>query len=263
MSSCVACTAPATSLSGSSQCYILPPTPAPTSETLAPTSAPTSIPTAAPSFPTGGQTQPIAVIYVTQIIAGITASGANTVSFQNAFIVAVTNIFSLPVSAISGYTVLSLRRRTLLASGVTISYTLTASNTNPNTVASKLVASTSTVETQLSTTYPGLVLVTPAVTVATPTMAPTVAPSVFISSTLTTVSVVQTFTSLTVATASTATFQSTFVQIVATQDGTTNALISIKAILPNRRKLLADMIIGYTVAAYNTNPTLLTATIKR
>ena len=178
-SSCVACTAPATSLSGSSQCYVIPPTPAPTFATIAPSLAPSAVPTQVPSFPTGGQTQTVVVIYVTQTINGITASGANTVSFQNAFAIAVTNVFSVPVTSISGYSVLSLSRRTLLSSGVTVSYTLTVHNANPYTIAAQLSTATSYVQAQLVNTYPSLVLVGPTITLATvsPSSTPTIAPT--------------------------------------------------------------------------------------
>ena len=180
LSSCVACTAPATSLSGSSQCYAIPPTPAPTFATIAPSLAPSAVPTQAPSFPTGGQTQAVAVIYVTQIVIGITVTGASTVSFQNAFIVAVTSVFAVPVTAISGYAVASLRRRSLLASGVTVSYTLTLYNANPNIIATKLSTATSAVQTQLDVTYPSLVLVDPTITLPTaaPVFAPTPTPTI-------------------------------------------------------------------------------------
>ena len=187
LSSCVACTAPTSSLSGSSQCYDIPPTPAPTFATIAPTLAPSSVPTQAPTFPTGGQTQAEAIIYISQIVIGITASGASTVSFQNAFIVAVTSIFSVPVTAISGYTVLSLSRRKLLTSGVTVSYRLSISNANPNIIATKLSLATSAVQAQLVTTYPSLVLVDPTITLPTaaPTAAPTPAPTTVAPVTLT------------------------------------------------------------------------------
>ena len=79
VSSCVACTAPAISLSGSSQCYSIPPTPAPTFATIAPTWVPSVEPSQEPTFPTGGQVQAVAVLYVKQTITGITETGAKTV----------------------------------------------------------------------------------------------------------------------------------------------------------------------------------------
>ena len=88
-------------------------------------------------------------------------------SFQNAFFAAVANVFSVPVTAISSYTVTSLSRRSLLASGVAVSYTLTVNNANPNTVASQLSSSTTSVQTQLATNYAGVVLVNPAVSLTT------------------------------------------------------------------------------------------------
>ena len=266
----MACTPPATSLTGSSQCYVIPPTPAPTFLTIAPTWVPSLEPTQEPTFPTGGQVQPVAVVYVKQSITGITVTGAGTVSFQNSFFAAVAKIFSVPVSAISSYTVMSLSRRALLAAGVSISYTLTVNNANPNTIASQLTTSTSTVQSALATDGYPVILVNPAVslTTNTPTMVPTVATNAptWSPSTLaivSTVYVVQSFSGLSVATVTSATFQSIFVQVVATQDGTTSALVQIGAITSNRRKLLSGVNIAYSVAASNTSPTALTAAINR
>ena len=93
-------------------------------------------------------------------------------------------------------------------------------------------------------------------------MVPSWSPSTL--ATVATVYVVQTFSGLSVATASSSTFQSTFALLVATQDGTTSAQVQIGVITAtNRRKLLlAGVNIAYTVAASNTSPTLLTATIN-
>ena len=93
-------------------------------------------------------------------------------------------------------------------------------------------------------------------------MVPSWSPSTLV--TVATVYVVQTFSGLSVATASSSTFQSTFALLVATQDGTTSAQVQIGVITAtNRRKLLlAGVNIAYTVAASNTSPTLLTATIN-
>ena len=77
-----------------------------------------------------------------------------------------------------------------------------------------------------------------------------------------TVNVVQSFSSLSLTTANTPAFQTTFIQTTASQLGVLTSAISSLTITGSRRRNLLAVSIAYTVTATNTNPTILANLIQ-
>ena len=163
VSACIACSGAYVSNPGSSTCYLIPPTPAPTVRTVSPSFRPTSVPL------------PLAVVRVTQTITGLDLATVASVPFQNRFFAIQSLISKLPISAFSDFAATAGRRRSLLQSSVSVAYTVSVANSNPATLSALLSAPivTALVELQLKATYASIAVATPSFINQSPTSAPT------------------------------------------------------------------------------------------
>jgi hypothetical protein len=78
---------------------------------------------------------------ISQTLSGVTLAVAQSTAFQTAFINALASILSLPASAITINSVTAASRRSirmLLDSGVSITYTVVATNTDPAVITSTI-----------------------------------------------------------------------------------------------------------------------------
>ena len=160
---CIACSGFSISNPGSSACYLVPPTPAPTVRAVSPTLTPTSIPV------------PLAVVRVKQTIAGLDLAIVSSLPFQNRLFAIQSLITNLPISAFFDFSATAGRRRSLLQSPVTVAYTVSAPNSNPATLSALLSApaTTASLEAQLKATYASIAVLSPSFTNQSPSPAPT------------------------------------------------------------------------------------------
>ena len=141
--------------------------------TSPPVGPPTFAPTVtwSPTYTAGNVPGAVAVatVNVVQSLPGISLATAQTPAFQTTFIQTTANQLGVPTSAITGYTVTGTRRRNLLA--VSISYTVTATNTNPSILANIIQSNSAALGQALTTAgYPTSVSTqaTPVTTPAAP-----------------------------------------------------------------------------------------------
>jgi Hint module len=94
-------------------------------------------PTPAPTTAT------ITTVKISQTLTGVTLDVAKTAAFQTAFISALASILGLPTSAFAITDVSSSRRIRMLLAGVSITYTVTATNTDPAAITKTITTATS------------------------------------------------------------------------------------------------------------------------
>ena len=140
--------------------------------TVAPTVAPSMEPSLNPTFAPVAADAPAVTVQATHTVAGVTSDSAY---FRTAFASAVKSL--LPTGstvAIVSVTVINVRRRQLLATAVSVVYTV-QSTAPASTLTSSLSSGTAAMTAVLQQSYPATTVAAPTVVaIANPTAAPTI-----------------------------------------------------------------------------------------